>query len=256
MSDQGAMRFPTTRWTLLDQAARGEGEVRHKALADLLRLYVGPIRAFIIARRGVSPDQADDILQDFLSVKWLEQDLLSRAQREKGRFRSYLLTALDHFISNWFRKHRRGGSGMLGVGRRERFANPARMSPPHRARPQDQFDLVWAQQVVQTAIERMRAECSAGGRPDVWAVFEARLLGPILGESAPPAYAELVQRFNFQTPAQAQNLLVTAKRTFTRTLRAVILEYEGAESDVDAELRDLQEILARPRVLNECVFRP
>src|SRR6476620_10332512 len=116
MSDHGAMRFPTTRWTLLDQAARGDGEVRHKALSDLLRLYVGPIRAFIIARRGVSPDQADDIVQDFLSVKWIEQDLLSRAQRDKGRFRSYLLTALDHFISNWFRKRRADRPGALAVG--------------------------------------------------------------------------------------------------------------------------------------------
>jgi len=250
MSDHGAMRFPTTRWTLLDRAARGDAEVRHQALADLLRLYVGPIRAFIIARRGVSPDQADDILQDFLSVKWLEQDLLSRAQREKGRFRSYLLTALDHFISNWYRKRRRDGpnAAAQGVAATDSSSGAADNEPAAPGgRPQDQFDLVWAQQVVQTAIERMRAECDTGGRQDVWAVFEARLLGPILGEAAPPAYAELVQRFGFQTPAQAQNLLVTAKRTFTRTLRTVILEYEGAESDVDAELRDLQEILARPR---------
>jgi RNA polymerase sigma-70 factor (ECF subfamily) len=241
------MRFPTTRWTLLDQAARGDGEVRHKALADLLRLYVGPIRAFIIARRGVSPDQADDILQDFLSVKWLEQDLLSRARRDKGRFRSYLLTALDHFISNWFRKRRSEGPGAAAIGA---AADPESAGDEPAApggRPQDQFDLVWAQQVVQTAIERMRGDCNTNGRQDVWAVFEARLLGPILGEAQPPAYVELVQRFGFQTPAQAQNLLVTAKRTFTRALRAVILEYEGAESDVDAELRDLQEILARPR---------
>ena len=251
MSDHGAMRFPTTRWTLLDQAARGDGEVRHKALSDLLRLYVGPIRAFIIARRGVSPDQADDIVQDFLSVKWLEQDLLSRAQRDKGRFRSYLLTALDHFISNWFRKRRRDAPGAAAAGAAATDTDSAAGTVEEPAapggRPEDQFDLVWAQQVVQTAIERMRAECNTNGRLNVWAVFEARLLGPILGEAEPPAYAELVQRFGFQTPAQAQNLLVTAKRTFTRTLRAVILEYEGAESDVDAEIRDLQEILARPR---------
>jgi len=247
------MRFPTTRWTLLDQAARGDGEVRHKALSDLLRLYVGPIRAFIIARRGVAPDQADDIVQDFLSVKWLEQDLLSRAQRDKGRFRSYLLTALDHFISNWFRKRRRDSPGTPAAGNATSNSDSSSSAggadePAARGgRPEEQFDLVWAQQVVQTAIERMRTECNSSGRQNVWAVFEARLLGPILGEAEPPAYAELVQRFGFQTPAQAQNLLVTAKRTFTRTLRTVILEYEGAESDVDAEIRDLQEILARPR---------
>src|SRR4051812_48067874 len=152
MSDHGAMRFPTTRWTLLDQAARGDGEGRHKALSDLLRLYVGPIRAFIIARRGVSPDQADDIVQDFLSVKWLEQDLLSRAQRDKGRFRSYLLTALDHFISNWFRKRRRDTPGAAAAG----AAAPGTDSPPgppHRPAPpggppEEQVDPLLAQQVV------------------------------------------------------------------------------------------------------------
>jgi RNA polymerase sigma-70 factor (ECF subfamily) len=236
---RGPSRFPTTRWYLLDQAAHGDHVSRRQALGELLRLYTEPIRAFVIAHRGVRPDQADDVVQEFLAVKWLQQDLLARVRPEKGRFRSYLLTALDHYVSNWLRAQRRAKALVAGT-------DPDAPDPADpAARPEEEFDLVWARNVVRRAVERMRVECLESQRADVWAVFEARILGPILGQSKPPGYAELVSRFGFASPVQASNVLVTAKRTFVRALREVILEYEGEDSDVEAEIADLQRILGQ-----------
>jgi len=109
--------------------------------------------------------------------------------------------------------------------------------------PAGAFEVAWARGVVSEALGRMRAECEAGGRAEVWGVFEARVVRPIL-ESAPPAdYAELVRRFGLQSPSQASNVLMTGKRMYARALRTVVGEYaKGLE--IDAEIEELREILA------------
>jgi hypothetical protein len=93
----------------------------------------------------------------------------------------------------------------------------------------------------------MRAECERSGRRDVWGVFEARIVAPMLDDAAPPPYDQLVARFALASPAQASNVLVTGKRMFVRALRGVIGEYELGEDHIDAEIADLRAVLARTR---------
>ena len=91
----------------------------------------------------------------------------------------------------------------------------------------------------------MRAECQEKGRADLWELFECRVMAPALDGCDPPPYLQLVQRFGFQSAAQASNALVTAKRQFERNLAAVIAETERvtSEKDIQAEIADLCEIL-------------
>ena len=91
--------------------------------------------------------------------------------------------------------------------------------------------------------------CDLLGRPDVWAVFRGRLMAPALEEARPLPYEELVERFGLRSPAQAHQLLTTAKRTFVRNLRAVVAEYvddPADEAQVDEEIADLERILSHP----------
>ena len=85
------------------------------------------------------------------------------------------------------------------------------------------------------------------GRADVWGVFQCRLLDPSLQGTAPVDYEELVARFGLQSPSQASNVLVTAKRTFARALRSVVGEYALGDDEIDAEIRELREILGNLR---------
>ena len=83
------------------------------------------------------------------------------------------------------------------------------------------------------------------GREQMWGVFEARVLGPTLEQREPISYAELVDRFKLESPAQASNLLVSGKRMFIRALHSVVAEYGASEEDVEQEIADLQTILAQ-----------
>ena len=91
----------------------------------------------------------------------------------------------------------------------------------------------------------MQQHCHESGRPDLWEVFESRLVRPTLEDSAAPAYGDLVQQCGFASPTQAANALMTAKRMFERSLRAVIGEYAKSKAEIDEEIRELREILGR-----------
>jgi hypothetical protein len=168
--------------------------------------------------------------------------LVDRAQPERGRFRGLLLTALDRYVSRdrrsrraWKRAPERGVS-------LEDLPSPVAQAVGGAA-PSDAFDVAWARQVIDQALGGMRHECETSRRPDLWAVFEGRVLAPTLDGADPVPYEQLVRRFGLQTPRQASNAVITAKRMFARHLAAVIRQYAGPE-DVDGEIEDLVRILS------------
>jgi len=118
---------------------------------------------------------------------------------------------------------------------------------PSTAEPSDAFDTTWASELLAEALKRMQAECTASARPDVWGVFENRILAPILHQGEAMPYEQLVQRYALASPAQASNVLITAKRMFVRVLRSLIAEYEPDEAQIDAEIADLQQALSQAR---------
>jgi DNA-directed RNA polymerase specialized sigma24 family protein len=239
--------FQTTRWTIVAQAggasaggAGGETQLanRRVALDILLRSYYPPLRRFLVTRYNHSSEAADDILQGFIASSILEKNLLHAADQTKGRFRTFLLTALQRYaVNEWraARTQRRGGGKIAAMDDvLEPADNPAR----------DQFDMDWAKHVIGQAVQRVETECAQSNRPDVWGVFQARVLGPTLQEQEAPSYAELVDKFGFKSPAHASNVLVTGKRMFIRTLRDVVAEYGGSEDAIEEEILDLHRILA------------
>lgn len=242
-SPAAAPGFPSTNWSMVACAGHARTSVRWRALDGLLRQYGPALRAYLVGRRRVPPDRADDLLQGFLTSRVVEQQIVRRADRTRGRFRTFLLTALDRYAVD---EHRRDAAAKRGGGVAAPASLDAVAEPEHPAAPADAdaFDLEWARQTVDLALRRMRRECEAGGRADVWGVFEARVVAAAFGDGEPLPYDRLVARFGLASPEQASNLLVTGKRMFARNLREVAGEYAGDEHDAEDEVRRLKQILA------------
>jgi DNA-directed RNA polymerase specialized sigma24 family protein len=237
-------RFPTTAWSLVARAGQ-EGECQREALGQLLERYLPALHAHLVYRRGFRPEEADDLVQEFITGKIVEKDLIARADQELGKFRTFLLTALDRFVANQVRnqraKKRSPGEGMLvSMGDRDE-------APREGGGPSDVFDVAWARGVITQALEHVHQECEASGRGDLWGVFECRVVGPTLEGAPQPSYRELVRRFGFRSPTQASNALTTAKRMYARALRSVVAEYAADSREIESELEDLRTILARAR---------
>jgi len=213
---------------------------QRQALADLLTRYAPAIRSYLRFARGMGPHDADDLLQGFLVGKVLEDRIILRAQNEKGRFRSFLLMALDHYIiSEWRADHRRKKGGDCW---RQSLDDAQDLTEP-RADPAGMFDIAWARELLSQAVRNMREECRRKKRPDLWGLFFHRVLAEVRGDPRRLSYQTLITRYKIQSPAQANNLLATAKRMFARTLTTTIAEYES-EQDITDEIRELTRILA------------
>ena len=241
----GERRFPTTRWSLVARAGQNDTEARREALEQILVRYLPALRAHLTCGKGLAPDRADDLLQEFVARKILEKDLIAGAEQDLGKFRTFLLTALNRFMINQFRderaKKRAPCDGVvLGV------SDPTWLAQTE-ASPSVAFDVAWARSIVTEAVRRMRAECQESNRMDLWGVFECRVLGPALEGSDPVDYEQLARRFGFQSPTQASNVLVTAKRMYARTLRLVVGEYARSSGEIESEIGELREILASSR---------
>ncbi len=243
MSRHASPHFPSTRWTLIAKATRG-GEEGHRALGTLLTRYLAPMRAYLVLEKRVPSDRAGDILQAFLADKVLGRGMLAAADPKKGKFRTYLLTALGRFADEQVRsaKRQKRSPAEMTATLDEALAEPTDAPTPAEA-----FDIAWARQVLDQAVGAMREECQRDGRPELWGVFEARVLGPTLEGAAPVPYDELAAQFRLLSTSAASNLLVTAKRMYVRHLRAVIAEYESDEAMIDAEITELKAILALGR---------
>jgi len=236
--------FPTTRWTLIDRAGDGSLSVSGEALNELLRLYWPALKTHLVCCRRVPPDQAEDLVQGFVVSKVLERALIACADRERGRFRSLLVTALDRYVIS---QKRASSAKRRSSGRPMSDAEEMNNQPAPNGEASTAFDVAWARQLLHQTIAAMETECRSSGRADIWGVFEARILGPILEGRPPAGYEELIRRFALQSPTQAANTLVTAKRMFRRRLRAAVEAYAGTQAAVDEEIEDLWRILTRGR---------
>jgi RNA polymerase sigma-70 factor (ECF subfamily) len=227
--------FPVTAWSLVARAASSSPEEKSAALQSLLKRYIPALRVRLIVEKKLDEHRAEEILQDFVTHKILEQQLIAQADRAKGKFRTFVLTALDRFVIDCVRYE-------AAAKRSGPRAGPSSMETVAADDPEPSaaFDVQWARDVIDQAAWRMQAQCADNGRPELWELFSCRILAPALDGSAPEAYDRIIERFGFSSPAVASNALVTAKRMFERSLRSVVGEYTSDEREIDREIADLR----------------
>ena len=241
--DGPANGFPATRWTLVGRAGGADAVARPVALAELVRAYAPALRSHLMQTVGGDGHRADDLLQGFLADKVLEQRLIGHADPARGRFRTFLLTALDRYVVD-VRRHdgarKRSPHGkVLDVDDHRDTLAGRRVDTPTEA-----FDLAWANAIVGEVVATMRDECRLTNRPDLWAVFELRYLKPATDGADPEPHESIARRLNLDSAQQASNLLVTAKRMFTRLFRAVVSRYAADADETKDEVAELWRIFA------------
>ncbi len=229
--------YPATNWPDVAAAGAADREQRRDALERLLPRYAPALLGHVRIRFALGPEDAEDALQDFVLDKVLVGNVLAKADQARGRFRNFLLRAVDNYVANWLRDtqaiKRRPAGGIVPLADAAEPAAPPADGPA--------LDRAWALALVDVAAERMQAECRRGERESVWIVFEGRALALMRG-GGKRSYAELAAQLGVPESA-CQQLLQSGKERFRRMLRRVVGEYARDEAEVDAELADLRAAL-------------
>jgi RNA polymerase sigma-70 factor (ECF subfamily) len=238
----GRRQFATTHWSLVGAARPGEvSQTRaREALEELCRTYWYPLYAFVRSR-GYSADDAQDLTQAFFA-RIIETDGFAAADRERGRFRSYLLGAMKHFLANeWHRTQTQKRGGQVQFIEFDTLDPEARYAgaPEQSDNPDHIFDREWALQTVATALQALRDEMARAGKSDQFDAFK----GSLTGEDELPR-DQIAARLDMSAGA-VKVAVHRLRQRYRKLLRAAIAETVSNEEDLDDEMRYLVAVLRR-----------
>jgi DNA-directed RNA polymerase specialized sigma24 family protein len=222
-----------TRWTWIQLAKNPDAPGAPTALDDLLRHYIIPLRIHIQGRFGVSAEDAADLQQSFVEKRVLQGQLLQKADRGIGKFRTFLFSSVDHFVRDELAKAKaakcRPPGGLASLDATE---GAVEVAAPHTVGHESDRD--WVRAVVAQAVEQTRAFYRGKGRPEAWALYEEAKLGP---DARRVSLEDLARRHGLQTGQRASNAIVTVERKLGTELFAVIGRYARDEAEIREELR-------------------
>src|SRR6516162_8437850 len=230
-----ARQFTSTRWSLVVAAGQRDSPEAEDALASLCQLYWYPLYAY--ARRHLpNVEDAQELTQEFFA-RLLEKDYLRQADRQRGRFRAFLLTAFKHFLAKELeRAHalKRGGGRTFLPLDFNRGEWRYHQEPSHEATPESLYERSWALTLLEQGLTRLREELAGAGKERL---FEY-LKGTLTVEATPRPYVELASELGITAEA-LKAAVHRLRRRYRELIRAEIAQTVTTPEEIEDELREL-----------------
>jgi RNA polymerase sigma factor (sigma-70 family) len=233
--------FVSTRWTVVLSARDPSSPHAATALEALCRAYWYPLYAYV-RRGGHSPPDAQDFTQEFFA-QLLEHNWVARADRHKGRFRSFLLLAMKRFLANEWDKAKtlkRGGQVGLVPLQLDTAENRYSREPVDTSTPEQVFEKQWALALLDSVLNGLRDEYARDGKAVLFDALKPCLIGS--RESQP--YAALATELGM-TEGAVKVAVCRLRGRYRERLKAEIAHTVASPAEVDEELRHLFRVLAR-----------
>jgi RNA polymerase sigma factor (sigma-70 family) len=230
--------FATTHWSLV-LAAGGASPEAQDALARLCQAYWYPLYAYARSR-GHRVEDAQDLTQEFFA-RLLAHNWLERADRAKGRFRSFLLGAMRHFLDDeWdkLRAQKRGGGVATLPLELDTAETRYSCEPSTPATPEQDFERRWALALLERVVNLLRAEYEQDGRADLFAFLNPCLMG----DRTHQPYAEIAKKLG-TTEGTVKSAVHRLRRRYRQLLRDEIAHTVAEPGEVEEELRHMYAVI-------------
>lgn len=235
--DQSGSFFKTTHWSIVIAATADS-----KLLEDLLARYWGPIYAYI-RRSGYPREQAADLAQEFVAQVVLERGLIERADPERGRFRTFIKSALRNFLIDQHRRSTARGRAPAGGAPVITGMDLEDLEPAEHEEPASAFDRQWATTLLDLALKRVEQDCAASGQEVHWAAFKSAIIDPAVRHSTPARLEDLAAQLGVSSADRISSMIQTVRRKFKRVLRDVVAETLAEPGHTEDELNELRRFL-------------
>jgi len=233
--------FTQTHWSVVLSAQSSDGPRASAALESLCRTYWFPLYAYV-RRCGQSPEDAQDLTQEFFA-RLVEKDHLGHLQDQRGKFRSFLLTLLKHFLSDQRARagaqKRGGGKAFVSLDDTNTVEADYQIKTTHYGNPEHFYEFQWAKRVLEQALERLRQEYVAEGKA---ALFEQlKDLQP--GEHGATSYVQIGTQLGM-SEAAIKSAVHRMRRRHGELLREEISQTVSRPEEVNEEIRYLLRVLS------------
>ena len=234
--------FLTTHWSLIDDIKSEDDKPR--ALMNLLvNRYWKPVYCYL-RRKDYDNEQAKDLTQGFFHEVVLNRNLVQRADPGKGRFRSFLLHALNQYLINVhaaeLAQKRVPPEKLVAL----ETVDPAELGQAiSTLDPAAAYNYAWLSALLDQVLSEVEAKCRREQMETPWNVFHDRVVQSILEDVDPPSLPEICQKYGIADEKTASNMIITVKRRFQAALRQYIRSTVASESEMDDELEEIMQFL-------------
>jgi DNA-directed RNA polymerase specialized sigma24 family protein len=230
---ESADLFPSTHWTMVLMAGQNASPEATAALETLCRTYWYPLYVYI-RRKGHGAEEAQDLTQEYF-LRLLEKNYLAHVDRQKGRFRCFLLAALNHFLANEWRRgqtaKRGGGHPLIPLDERNAESRYA-LEPVSDLSPEKIYERHWALAVLGQALARLREESVAAGRTQQFDLLKGFLTTEAEEGDYDAAAVRLGMRFG-----TVAVLVHRLRQRYREMLRNEIARTVASQAEVEDEIR-------------------
>jgi len=237
--------FLTTHWSLIENIY-GNDEERNQALIGLLLTkYWKPVYCYL-RRKGYDNEQAKDLTQGFFQEVVLGRELIQKADQSRGRFRSFLLMALNRYLINV--KHEETAQKRIP---KQRLIPLNEIDPPElpseitESTPEDTFNYAWLSALLEQIMTEVEAKCREQGLAIHWRSFYDRIIQPITENTDPPTLSDICDKYGIEDQRKASNMVITVKRRFQAALKRHVRNSVISSEEVSDELSDLMRFFPR-----------
>jgi len=236
--------FLTTHWSLIEDS-KSDADRSRALVGLLLDRYWKPVY-FYLRRKGYDNEEAKDLTQGFFHEIVLNRGLIQRADQSQGRFRSFLLHALEHYLLD--ERHKQAAQKRIPKDKLvplDTIESPV-LPPIHTdMTAEESYNYGWMSALLDRVLSDVEAKCREQGMEVHWDIFNERIVQPILQQESPPSLEAICEKYGIADRKKASNMMITVKRCFQAVLQEHIRNTVISDNQTREELQEMMQFFPK-----------
>ncbi len=243
--------FLTTHWSLIEDVSASDDEKNRALVSLLLKKYWKPVYCYL-RQKNYDNEKAKDLTQGFFNEVVLGRALIQKADQSKGRFRTFLLTALNRYLISVREyetaRKRIPQHKLVSLD----LVDPSELTESiSKSTPEDAFNYAWVSSMVEEVLREVETKCHDQGQTVYWLVFQNRVLQPIMERTKPPSLGEICKKYGIEDGIKASSMILTVKRRFRATLKKCLRNSVTSDEEEMDELREIMQFFPKSMLYRE-----